>query len=143
MRQASLKTYGTAVLGRKSWSFGDTWKALPTDRILVDMASPTELAGRRPGRGIAVKNSLSVGDTSIHRNVEQEGPFLPALDVFPTLSSELLDENRHWLAPKALGRDDRLVFSFQSYLVRTPHHAILVDSCIGNDKVRPTRPEWN
>jgi glyoxylase-like metal-dependent hydrolase (beta-lactamase superfamily II) len=113
------------------------------DRILVDMASPTELAGRRPGRGIAVKNSLSVGDISIHRIVEQEGPFLPALDVFPTLSSELLDENRHWLAPKALGRDDRLVFSFQSYLVRTPHHAILVDSCIGNDKVRPTRPEWN
>jgi hypothetical protein len=27
--------------------------------------------------------------------------------------------------------------------VRTPHHIVLVDSCIGNDKVRPTRPEWN
>ena len=28
-------------------------------------------------------------------------------------------------------------------MVRTPHHTILVDSCIGNDKPRPTRPQWN
>jgi glyoxylase-like metal-dependent hydrolase (beta-lactamase superfamily II) len=27
--------------------------------------------------------------------------------------------------------------------VKTPHHTILVDSCIGNDKPRPTRPKWN
>ena len=95
------------------------------------------------GRGVAVNKPLRVGDIGIHRIVELEGPFLPALDVFPTLSSELLDENRDWLAPKALSRDDRLVFSFQSYVVRTPHHIVLVDSCIGNDKVRPTRPESN
>ena len=84
---------------------------------------------------------LSVGDISIHRIVELEGPFLPALDVFPTLYANVLDENRHWLAPRALSRDDRLIFSFQSYVVRTPHRIVLVDSCIGNDKVRPTRPE--
>jgi hypothetical protein len=27
--------------------------------------------------------------------------------------------------------------------VKTPHHTILVDSCIGNDKPRPKRPKWN
>jgi glyoxylase-like metal-dependent hydrolase (beta-lactamase superfamily II) len=27
-------------------------------------------------------------------------------------------------------------------VVKTPHHTILVDSCIGNDKPRP-RPKWN
>jgi glyoxylase-like metal-dependent hydrolase (beta-lactamase superfamily II) len=85
----------------------------------------------------------TIGDIAVHRIVEQEGPFLPALDVFPTLTAELLDENRRWLAPKALDRDDMLLFSFQSYVVRTPHHVVLVDSCIGNDKVRPTRPGWN
>ena len=31
----------------------------------------------------------------------------------------------------------------QSYLVRTPHHTILVDSCVGNHKPRPTRPFWD
>ena len=25
----------------------------------------------------------------------------------------------------------------------TPHHTILIDSCIGNDKPRPARPKWN
>jgi len=107
------------------------------------MASPTALAGAGRRRELAMNNCWSVGDITIQRVIEKEGPFLPALDVFPTLSAELLDENRDWLAPKALDRDDRLVFSFHSYVVRTPHHTVLVDTCIGNDKVRPTRPEWN
>ena len=46
--------------------------------------------------------SLKVGDLTIHRIIEQEGAFLPALDVLPGLTPELLAENRHWLAPKAL-----------------------------------------
>ena len=36
-----------------------------------------------------------------------------------------------------------LILCFQSYIVKTPHHTILVDSCIGNDKPRPLRPKWN
>ena len=32
---------------------------------------------------------------------------------------------------------------FQSYVVKTPHHNILVDGCIGNDKNFPLRPTWN
>jgi glyoxylase-like metal-dependent hydrolase (beta-lactamase superfamily II) len=90
-----------------------------------------------------MNNFLSLGDITIHRIVEQEGPYLLALDVFPELAAELLDENRHWLAPKALDPDGWLVFCFQSYVVRTPHHTVLVDTCIGNDKARPTRPKWN
>ena len=90
-----------------------------------------------------MNNVTAVGDITIRRIVEREGPFLPALDVFPTLTAELLDENCHWLAPEALSRDDKLVFAFQSYLVQTPRHTILVDTCIGNDKARPTRSEWN
>jgi len=46
---------------------------------------------------------LSIGDITIHPIIEQEGPFLPALTCSP-LSSELLDENRHWLAAKARDR---------------------------------------
>jgi glyoxylase-like metal-dependent hydrolase (beta-lactamase superfamily II) len=35
------------------------------------------------------------------------------------------------------------VLCFQSYVVKTPHHNILVDACIGNDKTFPMRPAWN
>jgi glyoxylase-like metal-dependent hydrolase (beta-lactamase superfamily II) len=27
--------------------------------------------------------------------------------------------------------------------VKTPHHTIMIDSCVGNHKPRPTRPFWN
>ena len=37
----------------------------------------------------------------------------------------------------------KLVFSFHSFVVRTGRHTILIDSCLGNDKERPTRPQWH
>ena len=43
----------------------------------------------------------------------------------------------------ALDDNDVLILCFQSYVVKTPHHTILIDSCIGNDKPRPGRPKWN
>jgi len=60
------------------------------------------------------------------------------------LTAELLAENRQWMrAAGALDREDVLILCFQSYVVKTPHHTILIDSCIGNDKSRPLRPKWN
>ena len=87
---------------------------------------------------------FSAGDLTIHRIIEQETAFLPALDMLPSLRPELLDENRAWMRQaKALDEADVLILCFQSYLIRTPHHTILVDSCIGNDKQRPSRPKWH
>src|SRR6201996_3093221 len=86
---------------------------------------------------------FTAGDLTIHRIVEQETTFLPALDMFPALTPELLAENRSWLQKaRALSAEDALLVCFQSYVVKTPHHTILVDSCIGNDKPRPM-PAWN
>lgn len=85
----------------------------------------------------------SVGDLTIHRIIEQETTFLPALDLLPGLTPEVLAENRPWMKQaKALNDEDVLILCFQSYVIKTPHHTILVDSCIGNDKPRP-RPAWN
>ena len=87
---------------------------------------------------------LSVGDLTIHRIIEQETTYLPALDMMPALTPELLAENRAWLRQAgAIDDADMLILCFQSYVVKTPHHTILVDSCIGNDKPRPNRPKWN
>ena len=87
---------------------------------------------------------FTVGDLTIHRVIEQETTFLPATDMFPSLSGERLAENRAWMkAANALDDSDTLILCFQSYIIRTPHHTIMVDSCIGNDKPRPTRPKWN
>jgi glyoxylase-like metal-dependent hydrolase (beta-lactamase superfamily II) len=88
--------------------------------------------------------TFKAGDLTIHRIIEQETTFLPALEMLPTLTPEVLAENRAWMqSAKALDASDVLILCFQSYVVKTPHHTILIDSCIGNDKPRPTRPKWN
>jgi glyoxylase-like metal-dependent hydrolase (beta-lactamase superfamily II) len=88
--------------------------------------------------------TFSAGDLTIQRIVEQETTFLPALDMLPGLTSEVLAENRAWMGQAgAIDPQDTLILAFQSYVVKTPHHTILIDSCIGNDKPRPARPKWH
>jgi glyoxylase-like metal-dependent hydrolase (beta-lactamase superfamily II) len=86
---------------------------------------------------------IELGAIAIHRVIEQELPFIGALEFFPTLTPALLEENLSWLQPDAIDAGGRVVLCVQSYLVRTPHHNILIDSCVGNHKTRPTRPMWH
>lgn len=87
---------------------------------------------------------VSIGDLTIQRIVEQGVGTRPAYEFLEGLTPDLLEANRSWLEPLALlPGTDELAFCFQSYLVRTPHHLILVDSCIGNDKPRPRRAAWH
>ena len=88
--------------------------------------------------------TLTAGDFTIHRVIEQETTFLPALDMLPGLTPDVLDENRPWMQQAhAIDPQDTLILAFQSYVVKTPYHTILIDSCIGNDKPRPARPKWH
>ena len=89
--------------------------------------------------------TFKLGDIKIHRVVEQEGPFFDPLEFFPTLTPEVLEENRGWMTEGGYldKQTEQLVLCIQSYLVQTPHHTILIDSCVGNHKPRPTRPFWN
>jgi len=86
---------------------------------------------------------FKAGDMTVHRIIEMECGFTPALEFLPDLKKEVLDENRSWLAPSALDANDNLVLCFQSYVVKTGRHNILVDSCVGNDKDRPARALWD
>jgi glyoxylase-like metal-dependent hydrolase (beta-lactamase superfamily II) len=91
-----------------------------------------------------MRTSFTVKDMTIHRIVEQEQGFTPLLEFLPTLTQETLDENLSWLAPSGYEpTTGNIVLCFQSYVVKTPHHNILVDACIGNDKNFPQRPLWN
>lgn len=86
---------------------------------------------------------IGLGNITIHRIVEQEAPFFDALTFFPSLTKELLAENRSWLSPRYFDAADKVVLCIQSYVVKTPHHTILIDTCVGNHKPRPTRPFWH
>jgi glyoxylase-like metal-dependent hydrolase (beta-lactamase superfamily II) len=88
--------------------------------------------------------SFAVGDLTIHRVIESEAPLFDPLTFFPTLTPELLEENLPWLKPAYIDpASGQLVLCIQSYIVRTPYHNILIDSCVGNHKDRPTHPFWS
>jgi glyoxylase-like metal-dependent hydrolase (beta-lactamase superfamily II) len=91
-----------------------------------------------------MRTEFAVDDIEIHRIVEQEQGFTPIREFLPTLTAELLEENRGWLEPAGLDpATGKIKLCFQSYVVKTPHHTVLVDSCIGNDKTRPLREAWH
>ena len=86
---------------------------------------------------------LLFADLRIDRVLEDEIPLRPALGTLIGLTPEVLAENRAWLQPDALDAQDVLRVAIQSFLVRTPHHTILIDSCVGNDKAIERMPVWH
>jgi glyoxylase-like metal-dependent hydrolase (beta-lactamase superfamily II) len=90
-----------------------------------------------------MSTAIELGDIKIRRIVEQEAPFFPVHDFFPSFTKEMLAENRDWLQPRFVDSNGMLILCIQSYVIETPHHKILVDTCVGNHKPRPHRPFWN
>jgi glyoxylase-like metal-dependent hydrolase (beta-lactamase superfamily II) len=90
-----------------------------------------------------MKLQFDLGNITIHRIVEQEAALFEAKAFFPTLTKEMIDENRSWLEPKFFTPDGKVMLCIQSYILKTPHHTIMIDSCVGNHKPRPARPFWN
>src|SRR5213078_1025437 len=91
-----------------------------------------------------MRTTFAVNDMTIHRIVEQEYGFTPLFEFLPTLTKEVLEKNRSWMEQGAYdAKTGNCVLCFQSYVVKTPHHNILVDACIGNNKSFPHRPAWH
>jgi len=89
-------------------------------------------------------DGFALGGITVQRIVEQESPLFDPFTFFPTLTKEVLEENRGWLAPSALDpASGKIILCIQSWVIRTPHHTILLDTCVGNDKERPDRPFWH
>jgi glyoxylase-like metal-dependent hydrolase (beta-lactamase superfamily II) len=86
----------------------------------------------------------TIGDIRIDRVVDMEAPFAALDYLVPGAPPDLIAANADWLKPDFVGAGtDQLILGFQSFLVRTPRHTILVDGCIGNDKEREERPPWH
>lgn len=85
-----------------------------------------------------------IGDFSVDRVLESEGPYFALDFLLPGAPPDLIAANADWLKPRFVDpTDDRLILSFQSFVLRTGRHTILIDACTGNDKERPARPNWH
>jgi len=89
-------------------------------------------------------NGRLLGDLKIARVLEMNTPEFDPYEFFPETTQDDWEPHLHWLKPHAMDPiSGNLVFPMQSYVVRSKHHTILIDSCVGNDKERPFRPNWH
>lgn len=89
-------------------------------------------------------HGLRFGEVEITRVEDYHGPGFKSTFMFPAFRPEMWQAQRDWLVPHFYDPEsDRIRTSIHSWLVRTPHHTILIDGCIGNHKHRPTNERFH
>lgn len=85
---------------------------------------------------------LALGGMTVHRIVDMD-PFVLPLDMMPDADPAALEPHRAALAGHVDLDARTVLLAVQSHVVRVAGQTILVDTCVGEDKPRPARPEWN
>ncbi len=83
-----------------------------------------------------------IGSFEVCQVVEHTAPLMPAREFFPDLTAEMLAAARPQIPEGHLTQDDQIHLSFHSYVLKTGRYTILIDTCCGNDKTRPSRPAF-
>jgi len=81
---------------------------------------------------------IQLGDVSIASIIERDGPWRRPEDMFPDFDQDIGGRHLAELGPLVYdAASNRLVITYQTFVVRTPRHTILVDTCTGEDKGYP------
>ena len=82
-----------------------------------------------------------IGDVEIIQIFEVDaGPIIE--DILPQATPQKIKEIT-WLYPHFADEEGRLKAVVQAFVVITPNHRIIVDTCVGNHKPRGHTPLWN
>lgn len=84
-----------------------------------------------------------IGEVEVWRILDLHGPFMPPETLFPTAGPDVGAIIEHHAPGSVCPKSGRLIIPIQGFLLITPSHRILVDSCIGNDKTVPAFPDWH
>ena len=81
-------------------------------------------------------SAATLGEITVSRIVESERTTIAPQRLFPDARREVIEAERSWLAPSFIDDAGQLYMNIQAYVLKTRHHTILVDACVGNDKER-------
>jgi glyoxylase-like metal-dependent hydrolase (beta-lactamase superfamily II) len=88
--------------------------------------------------------TIRLGEVAVTPVVEIGRSAYPTTSMLPDSTAAEVAAHHDWLKPHfwddAVGD---LGSRIQTYLVRTPEHTILIDTCVGNDKRREESPLWH
>lgn len=83
-----------------------------------------------------------VGAVEIWRVLESVDPFLPPEKFFPDMAADgpalIAETDPHQICPQT----GLMRIPIQGFLIKTPHHVILVDACVGNGKTCAFHEGW-
>ena len=84
-----------------------------------------------------------IGDVEVWRILDIHGPFLLPEQLYPTAGPDVAAIIESHAPGSVCPASGKLILPIQGFLLKTPTHNILVDSCVGNDKTIPGNPAWH
>ena len=78
---------------------------------------------------------LTLGEVTVNRIVERDGPWRAPELMYPTCDKEIAISHLKKMEPFVYDADHNLlVITYQTFILKTPYHTILIDTCLGKDK---------
>ena len=88
--------------------------------------------------------ALRIGDVTVTRVVELDRSSFEIGAMLPESTPERIAAQRDWMGPELLDPVTGVHKAcIQSYVLRTPWHTVVIDTCVGNDKPRNGVPAWH
>ena len=84
-----------------------------------------------------------IGDVEVWRILEIHGPFRTPEELYTTAGPDVAATIEALAPGSVCPTTGKLILPVQGFLLKTPTHNILVDSCVGNDKTVPGTPAWH
>lgn len=84
-----------------------------------------------------------IGDIEVWRILEIHAPFLTPQELYPTAGPDVAEILESYAPGSICPLSGKLILPIQGFLLKTPSHNILVDSCVGNSKTVPGTQEWH
>ncbi|MDB5376695.1 MAG: fold metallo-hydrolase, partial [Rubritepida sp.] len=87
---------------------------------------------------------LQIGDVAITSVIERDGPWRRPEDFFLGYDTAAKAADIAQLEPEVFEKSSgKMVITYQTFVVRTPRHTILVDTCTGEDKGYPAPMDFD
>ena len=82
--------------------------------------------------------TLKIGDVTITSIIERDGPWRKPAEMFPAYDPATGEKHLAALDPVVFDpASGKMVITYQTFVVHTPKHTILIDTCTGEDKGYP------
>ena len=79
--------------------------------------------------------TLKIGDVTITSIIERDGPWRKPADMFPAYDPAVGAKHLAGLDPVVFDPvSAKMIITYQTFVVKTPKHTVLIDTCTGEDK---------